>query len=68
MRGSSLKDFAFSIYDRWGIKVFETDNQLKGWDGKFNGKELNTGVYAYLFLATEEDKPIILKGIISLMK
>lgn len=36
----------FAIYDRWGEKVFET-NQLKGWDGYFKGRPAPMGVYLY---------------------
>lgn len=45
---------AFDIYihDRWGNKVFEaqgitSNNQSDGWDGQFNGKQVQQGVYAY---------------------
>ncbi|MFN5848252.1 MAG: S8 family serine peptidase [Chitinophagales bacterium] len=36
----------FAIYDRWGEKVFET-NQLKGWNGFFKGRPAPMGVYVY---------------------
>lgn len=36
----------FAIYDRWGEKVFET-NQLKGWNGYFKGRPAPMGVYLY---------------------
>jgi gliding motility-associated-like protein len=36
----------FAIYDRWGEKVFET-NQLKGWNGYFKGRPAPKGVYVY---------------------
>ncbi|HZV69073.1 MAG TPA: gliding motility-associated C-terminal domain-containing protein [Saprospiraceae bacterium] len=42
----------FEIFDRWGNKVFGTENFLPGdisrsWDGTFHGKLLNSGVYVY---------------------
>jgi len=42
----------FEIFDRWGELVylaedFPVNNQLIGWDGTFNGKELNSGVYVW---------------------
>jgi hypothetical protein len=37
-------DYRFSIFDRWGTKVFETTNIGEGWDG---GK-YEEGIYAYL--------------------
>lgn len=36
----------FAIYDRWGEKVFET-NEQKGWNGTFKGKPAPMAVYLY---------------------
>ena len=36
----------FAIYDRWGEKVFET-NQQKGWNGFYKGKPAPPSVYLY---------------------
>ncbi len=41
------KTYSFSIYNRWGNKVFETQNPHVGWDGKINGKPAEEGVYVY---------------------
>jgi len=38
------------IFDRWGAEVFSARNALSGtiaWDGKFNGVQLNPGVFSY---------------------
>jgi gliding motility-associated-like protein len=37
----------FRIYNRWGQKVFESNNPDYGWDGNFNGKPQPMDVYAY---------------------
>jgi gliding motility-associated-like protein len=37
----------FRIFDRWGVKVFETTDIDQGWDGTFNGKMQPFGVYVY---------------------
>jgi len=37
----------FRIFDRWGVKVFETNNIDQGWDGTFNGAAQPFGVYVY---------------------
>jgi gliding motility-associated-like protein len=39
--------FHLQIYNRWGQKVFETNNPLEGWDGNFNGKFLTSDVYVW---------------------
>ena len=38
------------IYNRWGVKVFESVNSAKVpvWDGKYNGSIVEQGVYFYL--------------------
>ena len=36
----------FAIYDRWGEKVFES-NQLKGWNGVYKSKPAPKAVYLY---------------------
>ncbi len=41
-----------SIFDRWGNLIFEQKNfpsndESYGWNGKFKGKELKTGVFVY---------------------
>ena len=53
--GNCISEMKYSIYDRWGEKVFETEDQTECWDGTFRGKELNSGVYAYKFNATLVD-------------
>lgn len=37
----------FRIYNRWGQKVFETNDINQKWDGTFNGKPQELGVYVY---------------------
>ncbi len=39
--------YHFSIYNRWGEKVFETHDPTQGWDGTKNGKPCPIGVYVF---------------------
>lgn len=44
----------FSIYDRWGSKVFSQSNIIddannNGWDGSYNGNFVSPGVYVYIY-------------------
>lgn len=50
--GGCFKDFYFSIHNRWGEKVFETENPRDKWDGYFNGKPQSLGVYVYYLRGT----------------
>lgn len=46
--GASLGDYEFSIWDRWGEKIFD-GNKDKPWDGSVNGSShpAHDGVYVY---------------------
>lgn len=46
-RGFGVTKINFTVWSRWGQKVFETNNHHIGWDGKFNGALLPMDVYAY---------------------
>lgn len=37
----------FTVFNRWGVKMFETNNIEQGWDGKYNGEAQPMGVYIY---------------------
>lgn len=36
------------VYDRWGVLVFESDDSLDAWDGKFHGKNVPEGIYYWI--------------------
>lgn len=44
---AGVKNFEMRIFSRWGDKVFESDDIYKGWDGKVNGKPVESGMYVY---------------------
>ncbi|MBL4669657.1 MAG: gliding motility-associated C-terminal domain-containing protein, partial [Flavobacteriales bacterium] len=52
VRGKGIANFQFFVYDRWGEKVFETQDLDKGWNGTFRGKKMNNGVFVYYLKAT----------------
>ena len=62
----TLKEF--SIFDRWGKKIFTTKDRMKGWDGMNNGKPANTGVYIYMISGSTPDGNVLSKGIITLIR
>ncbi len=45
--GNCIESMEFSIYNRWGEKVFTTTDQSSCWDGTFKGKKVNSGVFVY---------------------
>jgi len=56
----SFKEFDFKIFDRWGRLVYETDTPENSvaWDGTFDGKPLQQGVYLYRLYASYTDPTI----------
>lgn len=42
----------FSIYNRWGQKVFSTSQKETGWNGKINGVVQDAAVYTWLMSVT----------------
>jgi gliding motility-associated-like protein len=41
------KNYFFIVFNRWGQKVFETNNPEQGWDGTFDGTLAPEGTYVY---------------------
>lgn len=54
VRGAVFTDFKMVVYDRWGEKVFETDNYTIGWDGTFRGKDCMKGAYGYIIEGVDQ--------------
>jgi len=69
VRGSGIQSFTLVIYNRYGEKVFETNDLSSGWDGTYKGEPENTGVFAYYleYEYVNGDKSS-LKGNITLVK
>ena len=47
VQGKGIQQFDLAIYNRWGQKVFESDDITIGWDGTKGGTMLNQGVFVY---------------------
>lgn len=52
VRGNTIRELLLRIYNRWGEKVFETNNPSSGWDGIYKGTKVQPGVYDYYLEAT----------------
>jgi len=69
VRGYGIAKIHLFIYDRFGAKVFETQNLDIGWDGLFQGQPQNTDIYAYYIKVTYVDSSEkILKGTLTLLR
>lgn len=52
-QGFGIKEFTMEIFDRWGMKLFETTKMDIGWDGTYGGKECQIDVYVYQITAVD---------------
>jgi gliding motility-associated-like protein len=69
IRSRYIDHMYFVIFDRWGEKVFETNDPTKGWDGTFRGKLLNPAVFDYyLEIDCYNHVQFIKKGNITLLR
>ncbi|MCY7292574.1 MAG: gliding motility-associated C-terminal domain-containing protein, partial [Ferruginibacter sp.] len=46
-----IKNYTLMIFNRWGEKVFETQNSNDCWNGKYKAMEVETGNYVYYLTA-----------------
>ncbi|RYY86889.1 MAG: PKD domain-containing protein [Chitinophagaceae bacterium] len=68
-RGFGIATMHFTIWNRWGQKVFETTDRHFGWDGTVKGKLQPMDVYAYTLEVTFVDgKKATKKGDITLIR
>jgi gliding motility-associated-like protein len=56
-----VEQFKLVIHNRWGEKVFETENINACWDGTFKGVEVGSGVYAYNVFLKQLDGEVVNK-------
>ncbi|HSN61257.1 MAG TPA: PKD domain-containing protein, partial [Ferruginibacter sp.] len=59
----------FMIYNRYGQLIFRTNDYSKGWDGRINGKEQDTGNYVWMAAAIDfRGNKIFRKGTVLLIR
>jgi gliding motility-associated-like protein len=67
-----IDDFnSITIMDRWGNKVFQSNDLSFKWDGKYNGQVLNPGVYIYVISANcaqKNNEPYQFGGDITILR
>jgi gliding motility-associated-like protein len=65
----NISSFNFSIFNRWGEKIFTSTDPDLGWDGKYNGAVVQQGAYAYQIVVTDENKKRIeAKGMVLVVR
>lgn len=48
-----IRTFQFTIFNRWGEKIFETTATGQGWNGKYKGTNQDTGNYTWFITLTD---------------
>ena len=69
--GHKEDEFELLIFDRWGNRLFYTQDSSDGWDGKYpNGKEVPQDIYMFKANMVKDgtDEKTIKKGRISVIK
>lgn len=67
-----ISNFSMTIFNRWGEKIYISNDDTKGWDGTVNGKEAPVGVYyyhiEYKWFVYGVDRSKIRKGEVTLLR
>jgi gliding motility-associated-like protein len=59
----------FRIFNRWGVKIFETNDMSKHWDGTINGSRAPLETYSWVVECYDVNgAKIIRKGNVSLLR
>ncbi len=67
--GYTIKTMKFVVFNQWGEKIFESNNQATGWNGTYKNKPQPSGVYMYVVQVTLKDgSTMVKKGSINLVR
>jgi gliding motility-associated-like protein len=58
----------FSVFNRWGQKVFTSNNPNQCWDGRYKGQPMESGGYAYVIVAKTICGTIKRTGVVMLLR
>jgi gliding motility-associated-like protein len=63
------KVLEFSVWNRWGEKIWETNDKNGGWDGTFNGRPEPMAVYVWQLKGTDFDgNTLVRSGTVTLLR
>jgi len=67
--GSFIVEYKMEVFNRWGEKLYETQNCMEGWNGRYMNAPCQEGVYIYLIYAQGIDGRVYnLNGNFTLLK
>jgi len=59
---------SFEIFDRWGTRIFATNDPQQRWDGNFRGQEVNPGVFVYRVVYVCDGQELTAEGNFMVMR
>jgi len=63
-----IHDYRLSVYNRWGVLIFQTSDPEKGWDGTCKGRPQQAQAYLYICAyADRNNVPQEIRGTITLV-
>jgi gliding motility-associated-like protein len=65
---SMVTELNFAIYNRWGERVFLTDDPYEGWDGMYKGEKQDLGTFGYMVKCNIGSRNVSLKGFMHLVR
>ena len=69
VRGNNIDISYLAVYNRWGEKVFDSNDKKTGWDGTYKNKAANPDVFAYYVkIKCFNGKDYLKKGNITLIR
>ena len=69
IQGKNIIDYEISIFNRWGKKLFYSNDITTSWDGIFEGITVPAGNYSYIIKAYGQDAQFVTKtGNINILK
>lgn len=69
-RGIGIAEFQMMIFNRWGEKLFESNDMEIGWDGYYRGEKVQNDVYTYLIIYKDITSPDTkyVKGVVAVVR
>lgn len=65
---SGFSEYRMEIYDRWGVKIFESDSQNVRWDGRTtSGAQCSDGTYYFILTAITPSQDYSTTGFVTLI-
>ena len=70
VRGSlgAYQEYRFTVFNRWGVVMFMTEDINKGWDGMYNNMEQGIGTYFYMISYKINNQTYTMKGDFELVR